>query len=196
MLGALLGEGGPELETLKAEIVKRTQGNPFFIEEIIQSLYEQDVLISDGTGVKRARPFSEAKLPSTVQALLASRIDRLPADEKELLQTLAVIGKEFQFGLVKTVTAKSSGELERMLSALQLSEFIFEQPAVGEIEYTFKHALTQTVAYDSVLNERRKALHEKIGGALEELHSYRFEEHLDDLVHHYERSANAAKAIQ
>jgi predicted ATPase len=77
-----------------------------------------------------------------VQAVLASRIDRLPAVEKELLQMLAVLGREFTLNLVRRVTLKSNDELEQMLSRLQLSEFINEQPAVGEVEYTFKHALT------------------------------------------------------
>ena len=92
-----------------------------------------------------------------MQAILASRIDRLPPDEKELLQTLAVIGREFPLALVESVVAKPDDELNRMLDDLQLAEFIYEQPAAGDIEYTFKHALTQEVAYNSVLVEAPQA---------------------------------------
>ena len=93
-----------------------------------------------------------------------------------MLQTLAVIGKEFPLGLVERSSRKSDDELSRMLADLQLAEFIYEQPAVGDIEYTFKHALTQEVAYNSVLIERRKLLHERAGQAIESL----FAEQLDD----------------
>ena len=87
----------------------------------------------------------------------------IAAGQKDLLQTLAVIGREFAFGLLKSVVSRSEDELNRMLSELQLAEFIYEQPAAGDLEYTFKHALTQEVAYNSVLVERRKLLHGRIG---------------------------------
>src|SRR5467141_1034508 len=99
------------------------------------------------------------KVPATVQAVLASRIDRLPMEEKELLQTLAVLGREFALGLVRRVTQTPDDELERMLSRLQAGEFIYEQLAADDMEYTFKHALTQEVAYSALLVERRTLLH-------------------------------------
>src|ERR1700747_1368266 len=100
------------------------------------------------------------KVPATVQAVLAARIDRLPAEGKDLLQTLAVLGREFPLGLVQRVTLKPDDELERGLSRLQAGEFIYEQSATGDTEYTFKHALTQEVVYNALLIERRKLLHE------------------------------------
>ena len=106
--------------------------------------------------VKLTRPLAELKIPPTVQAILAARIDRLPPDAKDLLQTLAVIGREFPLSLIRAVVANPDDELSRMLNDLQLGEFIYEQPAVGDSEYIFKHALTQEVAYNSVLMERRK----------------------------------------
>jgi predicted ATPase len=90
-----------------------------------------------------------------VQAVLAARIDRLPPEEKELLQTLAVLGREFPLGLVKHLTVRPNDTLERGLSRLQAGEFIYEQPATGDLEYIFKHALTQEVAYNALLIERR-----------------------------------------
>ena len=106
-------------------------------------------------------------IPTTVQGVLAARIDRLAPDEKALLQQLAVIGREFPLSLVKQVVSQPEEELYRLLSSLQHKEFLYEQPAFPEVEYLFKHALTQEVAYGSVLQERRKVLHEKTAQAME-----------------------------
>jgi predicted ATPase len=130
-----------------------------------------------------------------VQGILAARIDRLPAAEKELLQTLAVIGKDFPLALVREITKKPDDDLNKMLSDLQLAEFIYEQPAVGDVEYTFKHALTHDVAYNSVLIERRKLLHERIGSAMEASFPQSIDDHLSQLAYHYGRSANVRKAL-
>src|SRR6202043_1534067 len=126
---------------LKRFIIERTEGTPFFMEEMVQTLFEDGVLQRNGV-VKLARSMNTVKVPTTVQAVLASRIDRLPAEEKELLQTLAVLGREFALGLVQRGTLKPQDELEPMLSRLQSAEFIYEQPAAGDVEYVFKHALT------------------------------------------------------
>jgi len=193
MLSALLGDG-KDLIPLKRLIIERTEGTPFFMEEIVQALFEDGVLQRNGA-VKLARSMNAAKVPATVQAVLAARIDRLPAQEKELLQTLAVLGREFRLGLVQRVTRKPEDELERMLSRLQAGEFIFEQPAAGDAEYTFKHALTQEVAYNALLVERRRVLHECAGDAIEVLYFARLDDHLAELAHHYGRSANLRKAV-
>jgi predicted ATPase len=136
------------------------------------------------------------KVPATVQAVLAARIDRLPAGEKELLQTLAVLGREFPLELVRRVTLRPDDELEPKLSRLQAGEFIYEQVAAGDVEYVFKHALTQEVAYNALLIERRKLFHERAGLALESMFAEQLEDHLDDLAHHYSRSDNIGKAIE
>jgi predicted ATPase len=107
-----------------------------------------------------------------------------------------VFGREFPLGLIRRVVQHSYAELDRMLSDLQLAEFIYEQPATGDIEYIFKHALTQQVAYDSLLIERRKLLHERAGQALESIFAGQLEDHLDELAHHYGRSDNVAKAVE
>jgi class 3 adenylate cyclase/tetratricopeptide (TPR) repeat protein len=183
------------IAALKRLIIERTEGNPFFMEEMVQSLIEQGVLARDGV-MKLAKPLDEIRVPPTVQAILASRIDRLPAAEKELLQTLAVLGREFSAGLIKQVAGKSDDELERMLAALQLAEFIYEQPAMGDVEYTFKHALTLEVGYNSVLAQRRRLLHERAAQGIEALFSDRLEDHLGELAHHYDRSGNECKAVE
>jgi class 3 adenylate cyclase/tetratricopeptide (TPR) repeat protein len=193
MLQSLLGDGA-ELEALKRLIIEKTEGNPFFMEEMVQTLYEDGALARNGT-VNLTSSLSELKIPPTVQGILAARIDRLPSAEKELLQTLSVIGKEFPLNLVRAVTGSPDARLLSMLDDLQAAEFIYEQPAAGDFEYTFKHALTQQVAYQSVLMERRKALHERTASALETIHAGQLDEHLVELSYHYGQSANLAKAI-
>jgi predicted ATPase len=194
MLSAMLGDD-KDLGALKRQIIQRTEGTPFFIEEMVQALFEEGVLQRNGA-VKLAKPMSAIKVPSTVQAVLASRIDRLAPPEKELLQTLAVLGREFTLKLTERVTANSNDKLETMLAQLQLGEFINEHPSVGDTEYTFKHALTQEVAYNSILAERRRRIHENTANAIEVFFSEHLEDHYTDLAYHFVRSADTAKAIR
>jgi predicted ATPase len=192
MLATLLGNS-VELDPLKRMVIERTEGNPFFIEEMVQALFDEGVLVP-GT-VKITRPLSQVRIPATVQGILASRIDRLPAPHKDLLQTLSVLGKNFPLDLVKAVAPMPEDDLARMLSGLQLGEFVYEQPGLTNIELTFKHALTQEVAYNSLLMERRKLLHERAGEAIEGLFHDRLEDHVGELAHHYSRSLNSEKAL-
>jgi len=182
-----------DIEALKRLIIERTEGNPFFMEETVEALIDDGALVRGG-GL--TRPLADLKIPPTVRAILAARIDRLSSADKDLLQTLAVLGKEFPLSLVRAVVAASAADLARMLDHLQLSEFIYEQPAFGDIEYTFKHALTQEVAYNSILIERRKTLHERIGAAIAELFKNSLEDHLSELADHYSRSSNIEKAVE
>jgi class 3 adenylate cyclase/predicted ATPase len=193
MLSTLLGDG-VELEPLKRTVIERTEGNPFFIEEMVQALFDEGALVRNG-GVKVARSLAQLRLPPTVQGILAARIDRLGAEEKDLLQTLAVLGRESPLALIRQVVSRPDGGLEQMLSTLQTGEFIYEQPAASALEYTFKHALTQEVAYNSLLFERRKVLHERAGVAMESLYAERVDDHLSELAHHYSRTDNVSKAV-
>jgi class 3 adenylate cyclase/tetratricopeptide (TPR) repeat protein len=193
MMSTLLGSD-ESVSPLKRLIAEKTEGNPLFVEEIYQALIEEGVLVPNGT-VKLTRSLSQLKIPVTVQAILAARIDRLAPEQKDLLETVAVIGKDFRLGLVGKVVARPFEELERTLAHLQLAEFIYEQPAVGEIEYTFKHPLTHEVAYNSVLIERRKSLHERVAQAIEELAANSLDDQLVNLAHHYGRSGNRTKAV-
>ncbi|MBI3302136.1 MAG: hypothetical protein HYZ72_08695 [Deltaproteobacteria bacterium] len=200
LLTALLGDSAA-LQPLKRFILEKTEGNPFFMEEMVQALLEQGVLVHDpaaGTGLRPAptMALTEIRLPSTVQGILTARIDRLPAEEKALLQTLSVIGKEFSSNLLKQVVEQPEEELQGLLSHLQAAEFIYEQPAFPEVEYTFKHALTQEVAYNSVLIERRRALHERTAQTIEALFHSRLDDHYEKLAQHYSHSGNAQKAVE
>jgi len=194
MLSALVGDG-IELEPLKRVVIERTDGNPFFIEELVQALFDEGTLMRNGT-VRVTRGLAQFRLPPTVQGVLAARIDRLPGAHKELLQTLAVIGRESPLGLIRKVVSPAELEPERMLLDLQAGEFINEQPALTDVEYVFKHALTQEVAYNSLLLDRRRLLHERSGAAIEEIWSGRLDDHLSELARHYERSGNTRKALE
>ncbi|MBI3757393.1 MAG: AAA family ATPase [Deltaproteobacteria bacterium] len=204
---------GTPLQDLKHLILEKTQGTPFFMEEIVQDLFEQGVLTRVGVGAdlrvgpqEGAHPSTPLRtgsgaplhiqIPSTVQGILAARIDRLTPEEKALLQQLSVVGREFPLSLVRQVVTHPEEELYRLLSSLQRKEFLYEQPAFPEVEYSFKHALTQEVAYGTVLHERRKALHERTAQAMEALYGATLEDHYSDLAHHYTRSGNTEKAVE
>ena len=193
MLQALLNDSH-DLAPLKRLIIEKTEGNPFFMEEIVQALFEQGALSRNGS-ITLAKSLSTIQIPSTVQAVLASRIDRLPPDQKDLLQTLAVIGKEFPFRLVREVSGKSDDDLERLLSDLQLAEFIYEQAAVSDIAYVFKHALSQQVASGSTLLERRRVLHGRVASVLEAQFPEMVETQPELIAHHYTEAGLGADAV-
>ena len=132
-------------------------------------------------------PLSKA---SSLPAWIAYRQKR-----KSLLQTLAVIGREFSSSLLRKVVTDREDDLHRLLSRLQAGEFVYEQPAFPEVEYIFKHALTQEVAYNSLLIERRKILHERTAQAIEEVYRHRLDDHYSELAYHYSRSGNTQKAV-
>jgi class 3 adenylate cyclase len=194
LLTAMIGDA-TALGPLKTMIIARTEGNPFFIEEMVQVLFDQGALVRNGI-VSIAKPLTSIEIPSTVKGILAARIDKLTPADKDLLQSLAVIGKEFPIDLVRRVVGKPDDELAPMLSNLQAAEFIYEQPAIPENEYTFKHALTQEVAYGTVLMERRRIIHERTAAALEAMFAATIDDHLAELADHYNHSANALKAVE
>ena len=146
--------------------------------------------------MKVTRSLSLLRLPPTVQGILAARIDRLSAEQKELLQTMAVVGRESPLGLIRKMTAVPETHLERRLTELRAAELIYEQPAIADTEYIFTHALTQEVAYNSLMIERRKLLHEGAGKALESIFAAQLNDHLTQLAHHYShdfRTAHSAR---
>jgi hypothetical protein len=177
--------------SLTQAILTRAQGNPFFLEEIAQTLMAQGVLRHE-----RAMTLPPTmQLPATVQEVLGARIDRLPADEKALLQTLAVIGHVCSRRLLMHMVAQPEEEVSQRLTNLQAAELLYEQLAAPEPIVTFKHVLAQEVAYHTLSQARQRALHEQIAQAIEELHSDRLAEHYGELAYHYSRSANTQKAV-
>ena len=183
-------------QPLKHLILEKTEGTPFFMEEVVQTLVEEGVLTGERGNYRLEQAPTALHISPTVQGVLAARIDRLAPDEKALLQQLAVIGREFPLSLVRQVITQPEEELYRLLASLQHKEFLYEQPAFPEVEYSFKHALTQEVAYGTVLQERRKALHERTAQAIEALYRDQLEDHYSDLAHHYSRSGNTQKAVE
>jgi class 3 adenylate cyclase/tetratricopeptide (TPR) repeat protein/ribosomal protein L40E len=195
MLSEMLG-ASDELAPLKRQIIATTGGTPFFIEETVQALFDEGALEEREGKTRLLKPHSTLKIPPTVQAILAARIDRLRNDEKNLLQTLAILGREFVLSLARVVAGRSEHELDRLIASLELGQFVYEQPSIADVEYIFKHALTQEVAYNSVLLERRRQLHENVGRAIELLYPASLDDHLADLAHHFSRSGNRTKAVE
>jgi len=195
LLTVLLGND-PSLTAVQQLILAKTEGTPFFMEEVVQTLAEERVLSGDRGTYRLEKAPTELHISPTVQGVLTARIDRLAAQEKDLLHQLAIIGRQFPLSLVRQVVSQPEEELYRLLSSLQRKEFLYEQPAFPEVEYLFKHALTQEVAYGTVLYERRKALHERTAQAIEALFPSRLEDHYSELAYHYSRSGNTWKAVE
>ncbi|MBY4676683.1 adenylate/guanylate cyclase domain-containing protein [Marinobacterium arenosum] len=195
MLDTLLGQD-TTLKPLKPIIHQQTGGNPFFLEELVQTLVEEEALSGSPGHYRLQRPLTELPPPTTVQGVLSARIDRLDAADKDLLQTVAVIGKAFPWSLVKQVVDLPEDDLHRRMSRLQDGEFLYQRAAFPEIEFNFKHGLTQEVAYGSLLRERRAELHERAARAIEALYPQQLNDHCKELAHHYCSSGNHPKALE
>jgi class 3 adenylate cyclase/tetratricopeptide (TPR) repeat protein len=183
LLSKLLGTN-PDLAPLQQLLIKRTEGNPFFAEESVRSLVETGVLSGEKGAYRPALKIDDLVIPSTVQNVVADRIDRLPIDEKHLLQTAAVIGVALPFTLLRAVTELSDESLKICLSHLQAAEFLYETSLFPDLEYTFKHALVNEVAYGTLLHERRRWLHSQVVTALEQIKGSVSHDHLEKLAHH------------
>jgi predicted ATPase len=183
------------LQALKQLILEKTEGTPFFMEEVVQTLAEEGVLVGERGHYRITQHAPTLQVPTTVQGVLTARIDRLSPTEKAFLHQLAIIGRQFPLSLIQRVVAQPEEDVYRLLAALQAKEFLYEQPAFPEPEYIFKHALTQEVAYGTVLQDRRKALHERTAQAIEEVYHTKLEDHYGELAHHYSRSGNTQKAV-
>jgi class 3 adenylate cyclase/tetratricopeptide (TPR) repeat protein len=198
LLDELLGTG-PSLAALRAIVQARTAGNPFYVEEIVQALREQGVLVSEAGGPPRlVRPVAEIEIPASVHDLLAARIDRLGEREKLVLQTAAVIGKEFSLPVLEQILADESvgGELPDRLRALVASEFLYETALYPHAEYAFKHPLTREVAYDSQLRARRALVHAAVARALVGSDPERLDERAALVAHHFEAAGEALDAAR
>jgi tetratricopeptide (TPR) repeat protein len=194
LLQALLGDD-PSLEALKRLLIARTEGNPFFLEESVRTLVETGVPGGMPGAYRLATPLEDLQMPATVQAVLAARIDRLPLEEKRLLQAAAVIGNEAPLTLLRAIAERPEATLHRSLAHLQTAEFLYETRLFPEQEYTFKHALTHEVAYSSILQERRRVLHAQIVEALEALYAERLTDQVERLAHHALRGEVWDKAL-
>ena len=183
LLQYLLGSN-KDLAPLKELLMHRTEGNPFFAEESVRSLVETGVLVGEKGAYRPGLRIDEIRIPNTIQNVLADRIDRLPLEEKRLLQIAVVIGVIVPLPLLRAVAELPEDELYACLAKLQSAEFIHETNLFPEVEYSFKHALTTEVAYGALLHERRTFLHGCILKALEEMERNVSHDHLEKLAHH------------
>jgi tetratricopeptide (TPR) repeat protein len=194
LLNTLLGEDRT-LAPLKRVLIERTEGNPFFLEESVRSLVETTVLLGERGAYRMAKAPDTWQIPATAQAILAARIDRLAPEDKRLLQTAAVIGKDVPLALLQAITDLPEEDVRRGLTHLQAAEFLYETSLFPDLEYTFKHALTQEVAYETLLLQRRKILHGLVGVAIEAIDPHRLEDHAHLLQRHFSHAENWAKAV-
>src|SRR5262249_41444165 len=193
-LQALLGDD-LSLAPLKRLLIARTEGNPFFLEESVRTLVETGVLGGEPGAYRLVQALPTIQVPATVQAVLAARIDRLPPEDKRLLQTAAVIGTEVPLPLLHAIAELPEEVLQRGLAHLQAAEFLYETRLFPEPDYTFKHALTHEVAYGSLVLERRRGLHARLVEALEMLAPDQVTEQVERLAHHALRGEVWGKAV-
>ena len=195
LLADLLGSD-PSLNGLPDLIQERTAGNPFFIEEVVRTLAESGNLDGKRGAYRLIRPVDDATVPPTVNTVLAARIDRLSEREKSLLQSAAVIGREFSQPVLARAAELGDGEFEPALRALIAAEFVYEQELYPDAVYAFKHPLTQEVAYKSQLGERRATVHRRVAEALEELYPDKLDERAALLAQHWEAAGDPLAAAR
>ena len=195
LLADLLGSH-PSIAVLASLIHTRTAGNPFFTEEVVQSLIESGHLQGARGVYQLVTPIERLEVPPTAQTVLAARIDRLPEREKQLLQVASVIGKDFTETLLAEVAGLPADELKSALAALRRAEFILELSIYPAVEYSFKHPLTQEVALHSQLQTRRRQVHAKVARAIEQQDAEHLDERAPLIAHHWEEAGEAFSAAR
>jgi class 3 adenylate cyclase/tetratricopeptide (TPR) repeat protein len=193
MAGHILGTAQFPTE-LHTALMEKAEGVPLFIEEVTKALLDLGVLRREEGAYRLVKRLSEVSVPETIQDIIMARLDRLGEDGKRTVQLASVIGRQFLVRLLARV-AGLTDRLEGLLRELQALEIIYEQGLLPEPAYIFKHAVIQDVAYNSLLMQRRRALHRAVGEAIEELYPDRLEEHYAELAHHFSQSGTWEKAL-
>lgn len=187
--------GAEVSDELMGLILKKTAGNALFVEEVTRSLIDSGVIVKSDETYTVEKELSEIEVPSSVQDIIMARIDRLEETRKSKLQVCSVIGREFSLELLQKISAIDKNELRERLMTLTNSDLIYERGVYPNVDYLFKHALTQEVAYNTLLLQKRKELHERAGNAIEEMYPNRLEEFYGVLAHHFSKTANREKAV-
>ena len=194
LIAAMLDDTRPPVELVRF-VGARTEGNPFFAEEIVTSLIETRILVRRADGwALQAQP-ADAAVPSTVQGVIAARIDRLDRSRRRVLQEASVVGREFYYSIVRRISA-CGDVLDDSLEGLTIADLIRRKETAPDIEYVFKHVLTQEVAYEGLLKSERRELHRRVGQAIEELLADRIPEFVETLAYHYTRSGMRDEAVR
>jgi len=181
--------------SVKEMILSKSEGNPFFIEEVIRSLIDRDLVYREGNRWKARVEVSELDVPDTIQSVVLARVDRLQAEAKHVLQCAAVIGRLFKYRLLEQLT-RQERELTQHLDEIKSRDLVYEERTVPELEYAFKHAFTQEATYQGILQQRRKQFHHQVAQGIERLYQERLEEYYEELAHHYSKSDDAEKAVE
>jgi predicted ATPase len=182
-------------ESVKGMILHKSEGNPFFIEEVIRSLIDRDLVYREGESWKARVEISDIDVPDTSQGVVLARVDHLQAEAKTVIQCASVIGRLFRYRLLERLS-RQERNLDRYLSEFADKELVYEERTVPELEYTFKHAFTQEATYQGILEKRRREFHLQVGREMERLYGDRLEECYEELAHHYSRSEDVEKAIE
>ncbi|MFC1859015.1 adenylate/guanylate cyclase domain-containing protein [Thermodesulfobacteriota bacterium] len=186
-------EGGKVAPEIRELILSKAGGNPLYAEEITHNLLENGSIKRVDHKYVLSRTATEIQIPDTIQGIIAARLDRIEENLKKIMQIASVFGREFAFRILQTIMGMQE-DLKSNLLNLQGLEFIYEKRVFPELEYIFKHALTQEVVYNSLLQKRRKEIHEKIAKAVEDIYFERLEEFYEMLAYHYSKSDNLNKA--
>lgn len=181
-------------DELVSFLEQRTSGNPFFVEEIVNGLIENHVLARGSEGWALTGQFDATSVPTTIRGMIASRIDRLDAERRRILQEASVIGREFLFTILSQVSG-GDATLEDGLSALESADLIRRRDVDADLEYLFKHALTQEVAYSGLLRSKRHELHGRVAQAMEKLLGDRFREYAESIAYHFQNSDTPERAV-
>jgi class 3 adenylate cyclase/tetratricopeptide (TPR) repeat protein len=181
---------------LEELILEKTEGVPFFIEEFVRSLRDLKIIARKDNRYHLAKDIKAVTIPSTIQDVIMARVDSLPKAAKELLQTGSAVEREFSYEIIKRLMDLPEQELLSHLSVLKDSELLYERGIYPQSTFIFKHALTQEVAYESLLKKRRREIHGRVAQAIEEIYSDGLEEHYEVLAYHYGRSEKASESLK
>jgi len=176
-------------------VQQKVEGNPFYLEEVVNSLIESEVLVQKNGSWKLAKPIQKMDLPSTIQGVISARVDRLEGESKRLLQEASVIGRSFFFEILKRVS-EITARIDNYLLGLERLDLIRTKALKPELEYIFKHAVTQEVVYNSLLKKERQGIHKRIAEVMERLFADRLPELYETLAYHYKESRVAGKAAE
>jgi len=182
-------------EGVRGMILTKSEGNPFFIEEVIRSLIEREVVYREDERWKAKEGIAHISVPDTIQSVVLSRVDRLASEAKYVLQCASVIGRLFKHKLLEHLTQKQQ-ELDGYITEFEERDLIYEERTIPELEYAFKHALTQEATYQGILEQRRKSFHREVARGIERLYHERIQDFYEELAYHWERSGDNEKTLE